>query len=78
MNADTNVPSYADFGAPVANRYKGEVFSTHLVKKVNNWWTFRLNEFSFDGKSMLSNMGHAIVDTGTSLLCMTPTDFLTF
>lgn len=76
---DSEYDNYADFGTPVSSRSRGDTWHAKLNKKNDQWWTLPLNGFSYGSDSMMSGvMKYAIVDTGTSLLYMVPSDFKTF
>lgn len=70
--------NYVDFGTPVSSRFVGNQMSVNLVRKDNTWWTVKLHDFSFGSQSVHGNMGYAIIDTGTSLLYLTPEDYNRF
>ena len=58
----------------------GSPFATHnLISKEQTWWTLGFNDISYGGTSFKSSSTkYAIVDTGTSLLYLSTSDYLTF
>jgi len=55
------------------------MYSAPLQTNNEQWWTLKLNEFDFNSNSMMaSGMNYGIVDSGTSLLYLTTTDYSNF
>ena len=69
--------NYADFGTPVASRYAGEQWHSKLVKKDDTWWTLRVNGLQLGSSDIMSGvMSYGIIDTGTSLMYLPPSDYI--
>ena len=79
LNLDP-LSSTVTFGSSLPdNIRKGETVTLDLYKKYDNWWTVDLRGCHYGGSNIrASGTNYAILDTGTSLIAISKTDYDNF
>ena len=70
-----NVQSSVTFGS-VPDNIRNGIVDLDLYEKYDNWWTVKLRGFHYGGKNMATaGTNYAILDTGTSLMAISKSDY---
>lgn len=63
----------------MASRYVGDFIDLKLNKRNDQWWTVHIHGFSLGSTNVFTGtMTFAIIDTGTSLFYLPPSDWQGF
>ena len=75
LNLETNT-SFVQFGEIDSSYYTGKAKQHDIVVTKDTWWTLNLDGCDYGSNNIQTgNTKYAIVDTGTSLLTLTSTDY---
>jgi len=77
MNA-LPTPSSVTLGGSPTGAVRSEWVEQSLMSMYKNWWTLQLSGFYIANVDVPATQKHAIVDTGSSLIILTQTDYQPF